>query len=58
MAVTLAGRPVVAVRDGETVRVLANVCAHRSSMLLDDGAGAGSRWSARTTDGPTGSTDR
>jgi len=54
IAVTLAGRPVVAVRDGETVRVLGNVCAHRGSMLLDDGAGAGStlvcpyhRWSYR-----------
>jgi phenylpropionate dioxygenase-like ring-hydroxylating dioxygenase large terminal subunit len=54
VAVTLAGRPVVAVRDRETVRVLANVCAHRGSMLLDDGCGAGStlvcpyhRWSYR-----------
>jgi phenylpropionate dioxygenase-like ring-hydroxylating dioxygenase large terminal subunit len=54
MAVTLAGRPVVAVRDGDSVRVLANVCAHRGSMLLDDGAGSGStlvcpyhRWSYR-----------
>ena len=54
MAVTLAGRPVVAVRDRDSVRVLANVCAHRGSMLLDDGAGAGStlvcpyhRWSYR-----------
>jgi phenylpropionate dioxygenase-like ring-hydroxylating dioxygenase large terminal subunit len=54
VAVTLAGRPVVAVRDRETVRVLANVCAHRGSMLLDEGCGVGStlvcpyhRWAYR-----------
>jgi phenylpropionate dioxygenase-like ring-hydroxylating dioxygenase large terminal subunit len=54
VAATLAGRPVVAVRDGETVRVLANVCAHRGSTLLVDGEGSGStlvcpyhRWSYR-----------
>jgi len=54
VAVTLAGRPVVAVRDRETVHVLANVCAHRGSMLLDEGCGVGStlvcpyhRWAYR-----------
>lgn len=54
IAVTIAGRPVVAVRDGDSVRVLANVCAHRGSMLLDEGAGVGStlvcpyhRWAYR-----------
>ena len=54
VAVTLAGRPVVAVRDRETVRVFANVCAHRGSMLLDEGCGVGStlvcpyhRWAYR-----------
>jgi phenylpropionate dioxygenase-like ring-hydroxylating dioxygenase large terminal subunit len=39
-AVTLAGRPVVAVRDQRgDVRVLANVCAHRGSVIVDHGAG-------------------
>ena len=54
IAITLAGRPVVAVRDGDDIRVLANVCAHRGSMLLDDGCASAStfvcpyhRWSYR-----------
>jgi phenylpropionate dioxygenase-like ring-hydroxylating dioxygenase large terminal subunit len=54
VAVTLAGRPVVAVRDGDAINVLANVCAHRGSMLLDDGCAVGStlvcpyhRWAYR-----------
>ena len=54
VALTLVGRPVVAVKDGEAIRVLANVCAHRGSTIVDDGAGAGStlacpyhRWAYR-----------
>jgi phenylpropionate dioxygenase-like ring-hydroxylating dioxygenase large terminal subunit len=54
IAITLAGRPVVAVRDGDDIRVLANVCAHRGSTLLDDGCTSAStlicpyhRWSYR-----------
>ena len=54
-AVTLAGRPVVAVRTGGDVRVLANVCAHRGSRIVEDGPGASStlvcpyhRWAYRT----------
>ena len=54
IAVTLAGRPVVVVRDGDEIHVLANVCAHRGSMLMDDGCGTGStlvcpyhRWAYR-----------
>jgi phenylpropionate dioxygenase-like ring-hydroxylating dioxygenase large terminal subunit len=54
IAITIAGRPVVAVRDGDEIGVLANVCAHRGSMLMDDGCGAGStfvcpyhRWAYR-----------
>jgi phenylpropionate dioxygenase-like ring-hydroxylating dioxygenase large terminal subunit len=55
IALTLAGRPVVAVRDGSgEVRVLANVCAHRGSKLVDDGRGHSStlicpyhRWAFR-----------
>ena len=54
VAVTLAGRPVVAVRNGDAVRVLANVCAHRGSTVVDDGPGVGStlvcpyhRWAYR-----------
>jgi phenylpropionate dioxygenase-like ring-hydroxylating dioxygenase large terminal subunit len=40
IAVTLVGRPIVAVRDrsGE-LRVLANVCAHRGSVIVADGPG-------------------
>ena len=54
LAVTLAGRPVIAVRDGDEIRVLANVCAHRGSTLLDDGCAVAStlvcpyhRWAYR-----------
>ncbi len=54
IAVTLAGRPVVAVRDRDGIHVLANVCAHRGSTLLDDGCASAStfvcpyhRWSYR-----------
>jgi phenylpropionate dioxygenase-like ring-hydroxylating dioxygenase large terminal subunit len=40
VARTLIGRPVIAVRDGVgEIRVLANVCAHRGSQILDDGIG-------------------
>lgn len=53
-AMTLLGRPLLAVRDGDNVRVFGNVCAHRGSTLVDDGAGAGStlvcpyhRWAYR-----------
>ena len=52
--VTLFGQPVVAVRDHEEIRVLANVCAHRGSQLVDDGPGHSStlvcpyhRWAYR-----------
>src|SRR5262249_43139460 len=44
----------VAVRDGEAINVLANVCAHRGSLLLDDGCAVAStlvcpyhRWAYR-----------
>ncbi|HSB85900.1 MAG TPA: aromatic ring-hydroxylating dioxygenase subunit alpha, partial [Ilumatobacteraceae bacterium] len=54
LAMTLVGHPVVAVRDGDTIRVLANVCAHRGSQIVEDGAESGStiicpyhRWSYR-----------
>ncbi|MGD9700973.1 MAG: aromatic ring-hydroxylating dioxygenase subunit alpha [Acidimicrobiia bacterium] len=55
IAVTLVGRPVVAVRDGDgAIRVLGNVCAHRGSQLVDDGNGRAStlvcpyhRWAYR-----------
>ncbi len=54
IAITLLGRPLVAIRDGGAVRVLGNVCAHRGSVLVDDGVGAGSsivcpyhRWAYR-----------
>ena len=55
VAVTLAGRPVIAVmQQDRTVAVLANVCAHRGSRLVDDGAGNSTalvcpyhRWSYR-----------
>jgi len=41
-AVTMAGRPLVAIRGGDgTLRVLANVCAHRGSTIVDDGPGQG-----------------
>ena len=54
-AVTLAGRPLVAVRDpGGEIRVLANVCTHRGSTLVEDGSGHGAtlvcpyhRWAYR-----------
>jgi phenylpropionate dioxygenase-like ring-hydroxylating dioxygenase large terminal subunit len=52
--ITLVGEPVVAVRDHGTIRVLANVCAHRGSQLVDDGPGVAStlvcpyhRWAYR-----------
>ena len=39
-AVNLCGRPVIAVRTAAgDVRVVANVCAHRASRLVDDGPG-------------------
>jgi phenylpropionate dioxygenase-like ring-hydroxylating dioxygenase large terminal subunit len=39
-AVSLCGRPVVAVRDaGGAVSVVANVCPHRGSRIVADGAG-------------------
>jgi phenylpropionate dioxygenase-like ring-hydroxylating dioxygenase large terminal subunit len=54
VAITLAGAPLVAVRDADTIRVLANVCAHRGSQVVDDGTGSGStlvcpyhRWAYR-----------
>lgn len=55
VALTLVGRPVVAVRDrDDQLRVLANVCAHRGSQIVDDGAGRAStlvcpyhRWAYR-----------
>jgi phenylpropionate dioxygenase-like ring-hydroxylating dioxygenase large terminal subunit len=54
VALTIVGRPVVAVRDGDVIRVLGNVCAHRGSTLVDDGAATGStlvcpyhRWAYR-----------
>ena len=58
IAVTLAGRPVVAVRDGDrsacsptSVPTAARCCS--TTVPVPD-----RRWSARTTDGRTGSTDR
>ena len=61
VAVTLIGRPVIAVRDGVgEIRVLANVCAHRvpprSSTTESDRAPSPS--CARTTGGRTGSMAR
>lgn len=54
IAMTLLGRPVVAVRDGDDISVFGNVCAHRGSTIVDDGASSGSvlvcpyhRWSYR-----------
>jgi phenylpropionate dioxygenase-like ring-hydroxylating dioxygenase large terminal subunit len=54
LALTLLGRPLLVVRDGESLRVLANVCAHRGATLMDDGPAAGStivcpyhRWAYR-----------
>lgn len=54
VALTLLGRPVLAVRDGDAIRVFGNVCAHRGSTLVSDGVGAGStlvcpyhRWAYR-----------
>ena len=54
-AVTLAGCPVVVTHDATSgVRVLANVCQHRGSVIVDDGPGTGStlvcpyhRWAYR-----------
>jgi len=54
-AITLCGRPVIATRTTDAgVRVIANVCAHRGSRLVDDGPGHDStlvcpyhRWSYR-----------
>jgi len=42
IALTLLGRPLLAVRDSDAVRVLGNVCAHRGSTIVEDGASAGS----------------
>ncbi len=54
IALTLVGRPLLAVRDGDAIRVFGNVCAHRGSTLVEDGMGTGSalvcpyhRWSYR-----------
>ena len=54
VALDLIGRPVVAVRDGDAIRVLANVCAHRGSVLVEDGTSSGTtlvcpyhRWAYR-----------
>ncbi len=53
-AMTLAGRPLLAVRDGDAIRVFGNVCAHRGSVVVEDGFGTGSalvcpyhRWAYR-----------
>ncbi|HYF47480.1 MAG TPA: Rieske 2Fe-2S domain-containing protein, partial [Acidimicrobiales bacterium] len=40
-ATTIAGHPVVAVRDGEDVRVLTNVCQHRWSLVAEPGCSHG-----------------
>jgi len=40
-ATTIAGHPVVAVRDGEDVRVLTNVCRHRWSLVAEPGCSHG-----------------
>jgi nitrite reductase/ring-hydroxylating ferredoxin subunit len=34
----LVGRPLLAVRDGDAIRVFGNVCAHRGSTLVEDGS--------------------
>lgn len=54
LAITVLDRPLVAVNDGEAIRVLGNVCAHRGSVLVEDGEGSGStivcpyhRWAYR-----------
>jgi phenylpropionate dioxygenase-like ring-hydroxylating dioxygenase large terminal subunit len=62
IAVTLLGRPLVCVRDGSGhLRVLANVCAHRGSTVVPDGAGSSSvlvcpyhRWVYRLDGGLVG----
>ena len=53
-ATTIAGHPVVAVRDGDEVRVLTNVCQHRWSTVAEPGCSQGRnlvcpyhRWSYR-----------
>ena len=40
-ATTIAGHPVVAVRDGDDVRVLTNVCQHRWSTVAEPGCSQG-----------------
>jgi phenylpropionate dioxygenase-like ring-hydroxylating dioxygenase large terminal subunit len=40
-ATSIAGHPVVAVRDGEEVRVLTNVCRHRWSLVAEPGCSHG-----------------
>ena len=40
-ATTIAGHPVVAVRDGDDVRVLTNVCQHRWSTVAEPGCSHG-----------------
>jgi len=40
-ATTIGDRPVVAVRDGEDVRVLSNVCRHRWSLVAEAGCSHG-----------------
>jgi phenylpropionate dioxygenase-like ring-hydroxylating dioxygenase large terminal subunit len=40
-ATSIAGNPVVAVRDGDDVRVLSNVCRHRWSLVADPGCSHG-----------------
>ena len=42
IALTLLGRPLLAVRDGDVIRVFGNVCAHRGSTIVEDGPSAGS----------------
>jgi phenylpropionate dioxygenase-like ring-hydroxylating dioxygenase large terminal subunit len=37
-ATALVGRPLLAVRDGDAIRVFGNVCAHRGSTLVEDGS--------------------
>jgi len=40
-ATSIAGHPIVAVRDGEEVRVLSNVCRHRWSTVAEPGCSHG-----------------
>jgi phenylpropionate dioxygenase-like ring-hydroxylating dioxygenase large terminal subunit len=40
-ATSIAGHPIVAVRDGDEIRVLTNVCQHRWSLVADPGCSHG-----------------